>query len=172
MFSFCRNQLTFDYGRNKTRCLPSNAFIKGKLLEIKSTISFLLMAVIPLCVVIPTNITIILKVVLQRKQRLQLGAGSSRDETTKVTLMTLSVTISYIILLLPMSIYIFISNADQSNYHIIIALANLPYLNMSINFYLYFLSGKRFREETIKLLRKIFCNCKETQLSESRRAST
>ena len=114
------------------------------------------MAAVPLCVLIPTNLAIVVKMLLQRKERQRLGATSAPDEATKVTIMTLSVTITYIILLLPMSIYIILSKGGRSNYHILVALANLPYLNMSLNFYLYFLSGKMFREETIKMLKKLF----------------
>ena len=114
------------------------------------------MAVVPLCVVIPTNLAIVLKMLLQRKERQRLGATSAKDEATKVTIMTLSVTVTYIILLLPMSIYIILSDSGRSNYHMLVVLANLPYLNMSLNFYLYFLSGKMFREETIKMLKKLF----------------
>ena len=75
------------------------------------------MAAIPLCVVIPTNLAIVLKIITHKKKRLPFGAGSSIDETTKVTFMTLSVTISYTILLLPMSIYLLVSDRSQSNYY-------------------------------------------------------
>ena len=114
------------------------------------------MAAVPLCVVIPTNLAIVVKLLLQRKERQRLGATSATDEATKATIMTMSVTVTYIILLLPMSIYIILTDGGRSNHHILIALANLPYLNMSLNFYLYFLSGKMFRLETIKMLKKLF----------------
>ena len=158
-----RNQLTFDYENNKTICSYNNPSFEEKWLEIKTTISNLTMAAVPLCVVIPTNLAIVVKMLLQRKKRQRLGATFATNEATKVTIMTLSVTVVYIILLLPMSIYIILSDGGRSNYHILVLLANLPYLNMSLNFYLYFLSGKMFREETIKMLKKLFSRSLEVR---------
>ena len=86
----------------------------------------------------------------------ELGSSSKADDTTKATIMLLSITIAYVVLMVPMMITIVIYTYSQagSYYHVIIILSNLPYLNMSINFYLYFLSGKMFRYKVKEMLQR------------------
>ena len=55
-----------------------------------------------------------------------------------------------------MTVCILISRSGETNFNTLIAISNLPYLNMSLNFYLYFLSGKMFRNEFKRLMRRYF----------------
>ena len=45
-----------------------------------------------------------------------------------------------------------------SDYALLILFSNLPYLNMSLNFYLYLLSGQMFRNEVKHFLTR-YCKC-------------
>ena len=143
---------------------------------VKTTISTMFIGVIPLCLVIPTNIAIIVKLVIQSRVRHTLGATTT-DEVTKITVMLLSITVSYIILSLPMTVVVFRTNAGQTQYGqlLLVAFSNLPYLNMSLNFYLYFLSGQMFRQEVREFLGRCFrCGSKagDIQLTQNSRSSS
>ena len=128
-------------------------FLSERNLKIKTTIGDLLVCIIPLCIVIPTNVAIVVRLVNHRKFRQQFGTGSKSDETSKITIMLLSVTVTYVILMAPMTIIMIIyNNSKPDNYYgMIIIMSNFPYLNMSANFYLYFLSGKMFRDKVAEL---------------------
>ena len=91
-----------------------------------------------------------------------LGASTSNvDEVTKITVMLLSITVTYIILIVPMTVVVLMVDGGGrklSDYALLIAFSNLPYLNMSLNFYLYLLSGQMFRNEVKHFLTR-YCKC-------------
>ena len=119
------------------------------------------MCVGPLCIVLPSNAAIIVKMIKQSKFRRQFGSNGSGNDSVKVTIMLLSVSVAYILLVLPMAILTFIHEASNSDTHYgtVILLSNLTYLNMSVNFYLYFLSGKIFRQKLKQLLKSYLQLC-------------
>ena len=135
---------------------------EGTVSAVKGTISTLMDGVIPLCVVIPTNLGIIGKLTLDNKLRHNLGASTSNvDEATKITVMLLSITVTYIVLIVPMTVVVLMVDGGGrklSDYALLIAFSNLPYLNMSLNFYLYLLSGQMFRNEVKHFLTR-YCKC-------------
>ena len=57
-----------------------------------------------------------------------------------------------------MTVTVYITNAGetQSGLLLIVAFSNLHYLNMSLNFYLYLLSGQMFRQEVNEFLERCF----------------
>ena len=88
-------------------------------------------------------------------ERRQISSNSVADQSAKVPWMMLCVTTSYIVLLLPVSIYsLLVENLFNITYA---ALSVLNTVNCAINFYFYFLSGNLFRAEVKKALR---CCCK------------
>ena len=91
VFLFYRKELIWNEVDNMTVCVDLN-FPSAKALQIKITISSLLFSVIPLCIVIPSNVAIIIKLFLHKKYRRSLHANCSNTETTKITVMLLSVT--------------------------------------------------------------------------------
>ena len=62
------------------------------------------MCVVPLCIVIPSNAAIIAKMIKQSKFRRQFDSNGSGNDSVRVTIMLLSVSIAYILLVLPMAI--------------------------------------------------------------------
>jgi 23S rRNA U2552 (ribose-2'-O)-methylase RlmE/FtsJ len=100
---------------------------------------------------------------VQRKQR-----GMDR-QTRSLIAMLVSVSVAFILLKTPFHIVRFAfptqglsfatTTADFVAMHCLaIALSLcLQFLNHAINFYLYVLTGKEFRSEFIKLMRRMFC---------------
>ena len=119
------------------------------------------MCVVPLCMVIPSNAAIIVKMIKQRKFRRQFDSNGSGNDSVRVTIMLLSVSIACILLVLSMAILTVLHKASRSDTHYgtVIILSNLPYLNMSVNFYLYFMSGKLFRQQLKQLLKNYLQLC-------------
>ena len=157
LYAFCiyRKDLQYVADENRTKCVDVH-YLSKKLFKFQTTFRDLLICIVPLCIVIPTNVAIIVKLIQHRKLMNELGSSSKADDTTKATIMLLSITIAYVVLMVPMMITIVIYTYSQagSYYHVIIILSNLPYLNMSINFYLYFLSGKMFRYKVKEMFQR------------------
>ena len=147
--------MQYDVSENRTMCEDVHYFSE-KLFQFQTTFRDLLICIVPLCIVIPTNVAIIVKLLHHRNLMNQLGSSTKADDTTKATIMLLSITIAYVVLMVPMMITIVIykNSRPGSYYHVIIILSNLPYLSMSINFYLYFLSGKMFRNKVKEMFQR------------------
>ncbi len=109
---------------------------------------------IPLLLIIPANVIIVGKVLYQRK-KIQKGEDKRALNVTK---MILSVTLTYIAFTLPLSIYQTCCNLEgkgqlSGNLAIMTAFSTI---NASINFYMYFLSAKIFRDEVQHQILQIF----------------
>ena len=102
----------------------------------------------------------------------------------QITLMCVSVSFAFIIFIAP-SVILLVGKVywqQYESYQPIKSINNLfVYCNHSINFYLYLLTGKKFRDETLKLLscgretiHCIFCNmdCPRSLPSNYRSSST
>ncbi len=137
--------------------------VKGKTVcrnpqNVKSTIKLLMRGIVPLTIVIISNIIIVVKI-LQQKRKLKLAKAHNENEvkqSLRLTYMILSVTISFFILMMPPSIYWFccknISNYRNINRVILI----FPEINASINFFLYSLSSHDVQKAVARQLAK-FC---------------
>ena len=114
--------------------------------------------------------------ILHGRMRRDLGVTGNLDEMRKVTVMLLSVTVTYCVLTIPITVYIicadFELNHTEKDYLWLIVLSNLPFLNMSLNFYLYCLSGKMFRDEVRQLIRRFCRRCCKIKEAPSREYST
>lgn len=127
-------------------------------------------AYIPAVVILLLNVLIVVQVrraqVQQRK--MQQSAARGQDQTAQITRMLLAVSISYWFLTIPMAIYFagsqyFFDFTDLYSYSAAYltqqVCAFLLLTNNSINFYLYCLTGNKFRQE----LRAMFCHQTQTQ---------
>ena len=146
------------FPNGKQVCLPN----KGLFNEIRA----ILYGTIPLIIVIPCNLIIIVKL-YQQKKRMKLltqrDAISDEKKSYNVTVMILSVTISYSVLILPFSIYLTCCQYAATASGLLSILSILPEINASINFYLYFLTSHVFKNEVKKQLSRmfLFCGCKQ-----------
>ncbi len=141
----------------KQACLPK----KGLFNEIRA----ILYGTIPLVIVIPCNIMIMVKLYQQKKKMKMLtqkDALSNEKKSYNVTVMILSVTVSYSVLILPYSIYLTCCQFSGTASGLMSVISIIPELNASVNFYLYFLSSNVFKNEVKKQLSKIFlfCGCR------------
>ena len=129
---------------------------------------------IPFTIMLLCNILIIFRLARARLQRRRLGATShgSHDSIrmTTMTGMLLSATFTFLILNTPVSLYLsgqstFWKEERRRNHNFEIfwvITQQLMYLNNAINFFLYFISSPRFRQE----LKKLFdvCRFNRTQI--------
>ncbi len=127
---------------------------------IRPWIAFALISAIPFFVIILCNTGIIRTLIMARRQNLGHKKQSSKQDKTymQLTFMCLSASFAFLFFITP-SIVLLIGKPywSQNNdaYAISKAVNNqLTYVNHSINFFLYCISGKRFRIELCKLIGK------------------
>lgn len=84
-----------------------------------------------------------------------LVTGKSKNQFFKATSSLLTLSFSYLICNIPYSVlYLLMSlNLVRMNGDVIFAIMCLRYLNHILNFYIYFATGKRFRDDVVKLLK-------------------
>ncbi len=137
--------------------------VKGKTVcrndqNVITTIKHLLRGMVPLTIVIISNIIIIVKI-LQQKRKLKVAKAHNENEVKKslrLTYMVLSITISFFILMMPPSIYWFCCK-NIANYRDINRVIKIfPEINASINFFLYSLSSRDVQRAVARQLAK-FC---------------
>ena len=96
-----------------------------------------------------------------RRRRLNYRRSSVSEASTKLTVMLLAVSFSFLLTTLPMNIALIISRfrPERENLHSIarFALANtivtlLMYTNHAMNFYLYCATGQKFRKQVVRFL--------------------
>ncbi len=146
-----RFDLVWDEGLNIWNCVPVHDYGLSKVLKIKDVISLLLVNVIPLCIMIPSNIAILVKLYRRYAKRRELGASNlNEDEMVKMTVMFSSVTIVYMVLQSPLTIYTLLYGMKLGK--MMFVFRSLEILNASLNFYLYFMSAKLFREKVFEML--------------------
>ncbi len=145
------------------------------MLKLEPWFAFCLYSVLPACVLLVVNIVIIIFVQKAHQKRKSYqsrstsagqSSGSSSDaQVNNMTIMLLCVSLSFLILTAPWCIYI-IMNSVTGNY--IQLFADVSFLllamNHSINFFLYCLSGRRFREKFVNMFR---CSNGGTTYSET-----
>ncbi len=123
-------------------------FVKDRITESFKT--FIPVPLVTLC-----NIAIFIKLYQVRKQRLELGASNIGDsDGRKMNVMIISMTVLFVILLAPSSVYASIHGLSNFNDPISNVLYQVSLLNPSANFYVYFISGSLFRAEVLKLCQR------------------
>ncbi len=136
-------------------CLPVTDFGLRGFSGVKKAISEMFATLIPICIMVPCNIAILLRLYQQHRKRQQLGANNANEEELmRITIMICSITFAFIALMTPYSIYISmwgsgnesVQNAWFSVFY------GLDTLNTSLNFYAYIMTGKQFREKAFQLL--------------------
>ena len=130
----------------KKICIPK----KGWAGDLRS----LLIGQLPLLLIIPANAIIVGKVLYQKRKMKLINEKAKGDEkrALHITIMILSVTLTYIALILPFSAFMFCCSSDKNK---LMILSILPTTNASINFYMYFLSSKIFRAEVRQQMSKV-----------------
>lgn len=113
---------------------------------------------VPFTVMITANLGIIVKILLAKKNEKKVGPaggtvyapqGTTLSKNVKrTTLMLLSVSLIFCALTMPVSVYYAVADSVPPVTGAV--LKNLGYLNHGINFFLYCLTGSKFRTEFLK----------------------
>lgn len=146
-----------------------------------------LFPIIPCICLIVLNTLILVKTTRSMRRRgSKLGVsarGRANNTTKKVTVLVLVTSVTYLALTLPFGLmYIMSMNVsshedtwdveDQTKYTLRILADFLLLINSSINFFLYILSGEKFRKEAILMFRDcMYCCKKRYEKNESVRIS-
>lgn len=124
---------------------------------IRPWIAFALISAVPFIVIIVCNIMII-RALIESKEATSGNKIQSKKETTykQMTMMCLSASFAFLVFITP-SIVLLIGKPYWDNeddaYIIAKAINNqLTYVNHSINFFLYCISGARFRSELVRVV--------------------
>ena len=145
---------------------------------IRPWIAFTLVSALPFLILIVCNICIINALIKVKKMRkasaVTSGSSTSSDKTFyQMTIMCLSASFCFLVCITPSIVlligkpYWIVDGQDNVAYDVAKAINNqLVYFNHSINFFLYCLTGKRFRMELVFMCRRV--NSSQQQDSESR----
>ena len=127
---------------------------------VRPWIVFSFVNILPFCVVLVANVFIIRALIHVKKMRVEQSIISNRDKSFyQMASMCLSASFSFLICVTP-SIVLLIGrpwwSSDDNNAYIIAKAINnqLTYVNHSINFFLYCVTGKRFRYELVNFCRR------------------
>ncbi len=149
----------YDYMGVKPCSLDDKVFTG--IFFIKFQISLLLLSVVPLSIIIPTNIIIVVSLVRHQQAQRTMRNASRTNETRKVTLMLTSVSVAFIIFVSPLAIHFLAGGHSGTTLHGIVAF--LAFVNIVVNFFLYFFSGDIFRQEVFKWMTSL---CKRRSYDE------
>ncbi len=140
-------------GRTVSYCIFSsnNDFINFFISYLRPWLVFLLYAVVPFCVLIGSNITIIVYMHRALKKRKSQGANVAIKQKpfASINIMLICVSITFVILTTPLALY-FIDGMQITELWAVGYV--LQALNHSINFVLYCLSGRPFRRVFINMV--------------------
>ena len=134
-------------------------------------IDLLVFSVIPSSTIILANIGIVVALIRRSKNKQVKRDQTKIKEDMKITYMLISVSIFFVLVTLPYSLYnsfgpvYFYDGPVEAFAFDNIAwtfVFNILLLNYSCNFFLYFCSGKIFRDEAIQLFKEIF-RCKQNE---------
>ena len=119
---------------------------------------------IPFCIIFFSNIVILITLARASKIRAQSTQGSGIKGQHSMTIILIAVSITYIILSFPICVYFLIPGWNYKLETLYYVGLFCQYLNHSINFYIYLLTGSRFRAELKSLF---WCCFKQENKSEN-----
>ena len=159
------------------RCVSKDGFQTFN--HIWRWVDLALASIIPFTLIMMGNISIISKVIMASSQRRTLSAASRKGNSAQqqhesgMTVLLLMVSFIFLICTLPLSMYFvffryFMSgHAPTPTMRLLVTMATfLSYVNNCINFYLYIISGKKFRAELMTMF-KDWCRCCQSNKRET-----
>ncbi len=153
---------------NVTGCMSVNEY---PFSETKDLLSEFLATFLPMIIVVILNTALMVKMHQVRNKRVELHASMTQaillkvQEAHKMNLMIIIATMSFVILVSPISIYYILTNFDAITVDPIREVLYLfALLYPSCNFPIYFISGRTFRMETLNLFRELRQFCKRNTI--------
>lgn len=143
----------------KTNCGRPQPFTDFEL-HVRPWIAFALINALPFAVLVTSNSLIIWTLAVVSRARLDTktgGRGSSNRNFNQTTMMCLSASFAFLVCVTPSMITLigrpYWSDRPNYAYDVAKAVSNqLAYLNHAINFFLYCLTGQKFRSELLFLV--------------------
>ena len=148
-FIFDWEQSVRSYYMKTNPCSRDKRLFTG-IFHIRDQISILLFSVVPVIMIVPTNIIIVVSFLKHRKAQPNMR---NTNEARKVTLMLTSVSIAFIIFVGPLAVHFLSGGHSGTTVHGIVSL--LAFINIVVNFFLYFFSGEIFRQEVLAWMRSL-----------------
>ncbi len=119
----------------------------------------LILGYLPLIIMIPCNIVIVVKVIFQYKIMKHCIAVTQQEiqkkKSIKVSIFTLSITLSYISLILPNRLFFICCRQTYLDSRTFTVIILMPMLNSAINFYMFTLSSKEYRQKVKLTMGKV-----------------
>ena len=152
------------YSDGWVTCSPSSRTFF--MCEVYPWLKLALYTIVPFFLVLVFNLFIVLKM-YQAHNQFNSDVDSStnryRNGQYRITVMLLGVSMTWLVLTAPFALYNFIYNAgesqngaDEAQIFLFKTICfTLLYINHGINFYLYCVSGKRFRKELNDIIRSV-----------------
>ncbi|ELU18805.1 hypothetical protein CAPTEDRAFT_210273 [Capitella teleta] len=137
-------------------------------------LKLMLYCFIPFVIVLTVNVLIIFKIHQKRPHQKASWMSSSssscpesRSPHERISYLLMTVSITWLVLMLPYSLIGFVEVIHDS---VILRIAcfMLLYANHSINFFLYCLTGRKFRNELRAMMNGVCCCCSEQRRSSRR----
>ncbi len=125
------------------------------IFKTKVQISVALMSIVPIIIILPTNIVIAVYFTRYIRARRDMGLGSGHSsEMRKVTLMITSISAAFVVFVGPLAVHFLAGGKPGTPTHGIFTL--LQFLNFVVNVFLYFFSGEIFRQEVMSWVRALW----------------
>ena len=125
-----------------------------------SKIHFCLYFILPACVLIIGNSATVIKLLRSSRSLMSGSTHLIKRRTRQVFLITLLISIAFLILVTPLPLMFFIAPIYTNG--LIKTIFSLTlYMNHTINFFLYVMSGSRFREDLRKSIGRLCCAINE-----------
>ena len=157
----------FNVGVALSSVSVSNIYQSYNKCNIERTLGFkirqFLIDVIPLLIITPCNVVIVIKVISgywDIRHSIQLTQQQlAKKKFIKASILTLSITLSFIVLIVPNNVYLLCCR-NPNDPRTIFVLSLLPMVNASINGYMFALASKQFRKkvksELVRIVTGVF----------------
>ena len=126
-------------------------------------IHFIVYFALPVTVIILGNSALVVKVYQSARSVTSTTSNMLQKRRRQVFLITLLISIAFVVLVSPLPLLFFIAPVDPRQLSATIFL-NMLYLNHAINFFLYVLSGSRFRKDLIASFRRLLFKTEDTEI--------
>ena len=128
-----------------------------------SKIHFVVYFALPVTVIILGNSAIVFQVYRSSTTLASTTSDILRKRRRQVFLITLLISIAFVVLVSPLPLLFFFAPVDARQLTATIFL-NMLYINHGINFFLYVLSGSKFREDLRSSFRRLCCRDVEPEV--------
>ena len=152
----------FELRQNKSVCGFVDKDYKAFFYTIWNKTHFIIYFCLPISIIILGNSAIVVKVYRSATLITVAQSNMLRNRTRQVFLITFMISAAFVILVPPLPMLFFIAPVDVMQ-PIAAVFYNMLFLNHAINFFLYVLSGSRFRKDLKDAFTRCLCGPTESE---------